>query len=115
MTRSTLTLLAALAVPWWAWAHGNVHEQIAAVSLHIERSPTNAALHLRRGELHRVHQDWTLALADFSRAEQLDPSLANFDLERGRTLLDAGRAAEARVALDHALARQPKRVEALLF
>ncbi len=97
-----------------AAAHGDVHEQIAAVSAQLEREPRNAALLLKRGELHRVHQDWGAALADFQRVAALDPDLAAIDFYRGRLLLEAGHPTEARSYLDRFLAREPNSVQALL-
>src|SRR5688572_33256037 len=44
-------------------AHGDLHERIAALTKQIDDAPTNAELYLKRGELHRAHRDWKLALA----------------------------------------------------
>ena len=49
----------------------------------FEQDPNNASLYLKRGELHRIHQDWPAAAADYDRAAQLDPNLAVVDLARG--------------------------------
>src|SRR6185503_15484136 len=73
----------------------------------------NAELYLRRGELHRVHRDFALALADFARAEALEPAVEGVDLCRGRALVDADRFPEAMAALDRVLASHPASAEAL--
>lgn len=54
-------LAASLAAPLSLLAHGDLHERIAALSLAIQASPTNASLFLQRGELHRLHQEAELA------------------------------------------------------
>lgn len=97
-----------------ARAHEGVDEQIAEVSRRIAREPRNAELYLLRGELHRVHRDWAKALADYGRAERLDPRLAAVDFARGRALCEAGRFAEASRALDRFLAREPAHADALV-
>lgn len=104
----------------WSWvspvragAHGPIHEQIAALTDRITEDPQNAALYLKRGELHSHHLDWPAALADYERAAQLDPTLAAVDFARGRTLLQAGRPTEARSALDRFLAKHPDHAEGL--
>src|ERR1051325_1900267 len=102
-------------MPWLARGHGDVHEQIAAVSVEIERNPRDAGLHFKRAELHRVHRDWKLALADLTRASQLDPRLPNLEFCRGRLLFDANQFAEAKVTLDRELRVHPEHVEALLL
>jgi tetratricopeptide (TPR) repeat protein len=97
-----------------AAAHGPIDEQIAALTSRIREDPRNATLYLARGELHRHHREWDAALADFDRSAQLAPTLAEVDLARGRTLLDADRPGPAKVALDRFLGKHPEHVEALL-
>jgi tetratricopeptide (TPR) repeat protein len=94
--------------------HGAVQAQIDAATAAIARAPSDARLYLRRGELHRVHEDWDGALADFDRAATLAPGDDTIDFLRGRTLEQAGRAAPARIALDRYLAQHPDHADALL-
>lgn len=94
-------------------AHGDLDDQIAEATRRIERSPRDAALWFRRGELHRFHEDWPAALADLRRAAELDPAMEVVDLALGKTWLKAGDAARAREALDRFLKRQPGHAEAL--
>src|SRR2546426_2682773 len=71
------------------FAHGDLHEQIAITTKLIQREPHNAALYLKRGELHRAHGEWDAAMADYERAAELDPKLEVVDLARGKALLAA--------------------------
>ncbi len=109
-------LLACLALglgaPPPAAAHGDIHEQIAALTKRIAQDPKNATLYLKRGELYRVHREWDLALADYRRARVFDPALAAVDLCRGRMLLEADRPEPARLALERFVKRQPAHAEA---
>jgi tetratricopeptide (TPR) repeat protein len=89
-----------------AAGHGDLHEQIEQVTRRIATGPT-AALHLRRGELYREHEEYEKALADYRTASELDPSLAEVELGRGKALLAAGRPGDARLALDRFLAAKP--------
>jgi len=104
----------ALAVATIALAHGPLQEQIDAVTAQIEQDPSAARLYLRRGELHRIHEDWDAALADYDRAAALAPADDTIDFLRGRALLEAGSPAPARVALDRYLARHPEHAQALI-
>lgn len=91
-------------------AHGDLHEQIERLTRQIAGKPT-AALHLKRGELHREHEDPALALADYDKAEELDPALEVVDWCRGMALADAGRPAQAREALDRFLLKQTEHAD----
>jgi predicted Zn-dependent protease len=94
-------------------AHGDLHEQIRQVSEQIAKDPKNAELYLKRGELHRAHQEWDQAQADYDRASSLDPALFVIDFTRGRMFLEAGWPWSAKVSLDRFLRRQTNHVEAL--
>jgi predicted Zn-dependent protease len=91
--RRTLLIALLLAAP--LHAHEGLHEQIAAVTRAIAREPRNAALHLKRGELHRLHREWDNAARDYDRAQQLDRELHAVDLARGRMLFESGRVRES--------------------
>lgn len=121
MLPSRRAVKAALAVFSCSWligvlpavAHGPINEQITALTKQIQQDSQNAALYLRRGELHSHHRDWNAALADYERAARLDPTLAVVDLPRGRTLVEAGQYDQAKSALDRFLAKHPHHAEAL--
>jgi tetratricopeptide (TPR) repeat protein len=87
-------------------AHGVLVVQIRDVSTQIEKQPT-AALFLRRGELEREHCEYERALVDYQKAAELDPKMDVVFLCRGKALLEAGRPAPAREALDRFLSTKP--------
>lgn len=89
-----------------AQAHGDIHVQIHQINPKIKKAPS-AALYVKRGDLYRLDEDYAAALADFQRAEKLDPKLDTIYLGRGRTLFEAGRFKEALPALDHLLEMKP--------
>ena len=96
-----------------ARGHGDVHLQIASLNLKIRKNPT-AALHLKRGELHQLHGDMPSAMADFRRAEELDPKLDAIHMARGRALLEEKSHALALVELDRLLESEPDHPEGRL-
>ncbi|MFQ5604973.1 MAG: tetratricopeptide repeat protein [bacterium] len=100
--------------PSFALAHGPLDEQIAEMTKQIALAPDNAALYLKRGELHRHHLDWEAAQADYDSAAILDPRLDVVDLARGMMLLDAGRFEQAIVPLNRYLSKHPNNPEALV-
>ena len=55
----------------------------------------NAALLIKRGQLHHTHRDWPAALRDFDRAAEIDPNAYVVHLRRGETLLESGRTEDA--------------------
>ncbi len=97
-----------------AVAHEPLEEQIALLTVQIQQDPQNAALHLRRGELHRHHGDEAAALADYDRAAALDSGLAAVDLARGKMFFEMRRFSEAKIALDRFLSTEPDHAEALV-
>jgi predicted Zn-dependent protease len=101
-------------LPSVARAHEGLHEQIQAVTAKIKRDPKNASLYLQRGELHRLHRDWSRAAADYDHAARLQPELKIIDLARGKMLFESGRLQRARLTLDRFLTRQPGHYEGLL-
>jgi tetratricopeptide (TPR) repeat protein len=100
-----------LAAP--AWSHPAIDQQIQDLTARIDESPTDAKLYLRRGELHRIHRDWSKAEADYRTSLRLDPQLEIADYCLGRLKLESGDPAEARLSLDRYLAKRPTDPEAL--
>ncbi len=114
-----LRVAAWLAVPLLSgalplFAHGGAEQQIAALSARLEKAPRDAGLHLRRGELHRTAGHRQAALADFARAEALDPNLPGVHLARGLLFLAEDQPDAAQQALDRFLAHRPDHVEGLV-
>ena len=87
-----------------AFAHLATDRQIAGLTERIARSPDDAVLYLRRGELHRARTEWEAAARDYRRARKIDPALDSVDLCFGRMLLEAGRPARAIESIDRFLA-----------
>lgn len=98
----------------FARAHEGLPEQIVAITKKIKRDPKNASLYLQRGELYRLHRNWTRAAADYDRAIRLRPDLKVVDLARGRMFYEAGRFERARPALDRFLSQQADHYEGLI-
>ena len=94
--------------------HGDVHEQIEALSAELAATGHSPELLVRRAGLYRLHGDTDRALADLDAAAALDPQLPRIDLLRGALLAEAGRPTEALVALDWFLQRHPDDTEALV-
>jgi predicted Zn-dependent protease len=88
-------------------AHADLEEQIAAVDRLIAKKPDDAALYLRRGELHRIHRDWAEAEADFLRVRELDREMVVVEYCLGRMKLESGHPAEARSLLDGYIEKRP--------
>jgi len=104
-----------LVLPAGVAAHQDLSDRIAELTKEIARHPKNAALYLKRGELHRLHGEWDAASADYDHATQLAPDLAAVDLARGDMLLAAGRLPAAKIALDRFLAKQPEHAVGLVL
>ncbi len=86
-----------------SFGHGAIHDQIDEITHRLEQTPGDAALYLKRAELHRAERSWDAALADYDLAERYEPTLIVVDLARARALLESGRAARALVAIDRFL------------
>ena len=101
-----------LAAPFPLLSHGDLHEQIDAVTAQIAAAPENGALYLRRAELERAHEDWAPAIKDYSRAEELKADEPNIHLGRGKLLLAIGEVGKACVELDLLIEKSPAHVDA---
>ena len=103
-----------LVAPLLARAHGDLHDQITAVTDQIRQDPHNGMLFLKRGELYRVHGDWDAARADYDLVKEFAPEFAAVDFYRGRMMLEAGQPKAARHCLDRFLKSQPNHADALI-
>ena len=101
-----------LVLPGFLRAHGDVEEQIEALTKQIHQDRGNSRLYLKRGELHRVQQEWTAAEADYSRAARLGLGLTVVELARARMLFESGRASAALPRVDRYLTAEPGSIEA---
>lgn len=110
--QSWLRLLPLLLLVGPARAHGPVHEQIIQVTAELARHPHDPALRLRRGELHRLDEQWAAARTDFQRARTLAPKSPDPLLGLGRLALDEGQFAAAITALEGCLTLRSNQVEA---
>jgi len=108
---AALALVITAIAPGGARAHGDLHGQIADLDARLAAAPDQAALYVRRGDLHRAHRDWRAALADYDRAGDLDPRLAGPDLGRAAVWLETDAPAAALAAADRVLARAPEHSE----
>ena len=98
------TLFGALAA---AFAHGDLHEAIDAVSRVIAESPHDASLLVRRAELFRMHRDWPAAEADYAQARKLEPDMEIVEFGLAQMRLAQGREKDALKLLDDFLAKRP--------
>lgn len=102
--RAAVVVLAATsALASVASAHGDVHQRIDALTARIERSPTDAALYLERGQLRGLDDDWRAAAVDFETAARIDPALPFVSFHLATALLELGEAARAEALLDEHL------------
>jgi tetratricopeptide (TPR) repeat protein len=95
-------------------AHGDLHNQIADLDQRIAATPNDAALVLRRAELHRIHREWAAADGDYARVLALEPRHPEAAWLRARGALEAGNAATALAQLDRYLAEHPDHAGARL-
>ncbi len=113
-----MNLLAGIAL-WGSIAplargHGQLHEQIHAISTEIASKPKDARLYLRRAELRRLHREEKDAASDYDAAERLDPAIVEVHLGRGKLLFEFGKLEEARAALDRFLGIKPYHIDGLM-
>jgi len=85
---AVLLLMAVYASP--LWPHSDLLLQIEELDAKIALQPDKAELLIRRGDLHRRHQDYAAAGLDFSAARQAAPALPVLDFYQGRLLLETG-------------------------
>ncbi len=109
------TFLVQLASPFATYAHGPVHEQLAAVNVRVTQAPNDTALLLQRAELYRVDQNFTAALADYARVGALPDPPTTLGYFRGRALFEAGRHGEALKDLNQFIAAYPTFADAHLI
>ncbi len=92
--------------------HADLLLQIEELTKSIEKEPRNLELFFRRGELYRLHLDWTSAQADFQHVLALDPGNKEVDYAMGRLMADASWPLTALGYLDRYIGFHPKHAEA---
>ena len=113
MSRRVLTFAAAsFALLASSFAHGDLHEAIDAVTQVIAKSPGDAALLLRRAELHRMHGAWPAAEADYAEARRIRPGMDLVTLGLAQMRLAQGREKDALNLLDAFLLKRPEHADA---
>jgi tetratricopeptide (TPR) repeat protein len=94
-----------------ALAHVGVDSRIEKVNAEISVNPHNARLYLKRGELHREKEHWTLSWEDYQQA-QANSDSKEVRLETlfcmGRMKLEAGQPSEALGLLQQVTAQNPE-------
>lgn len=95
-----------------ARGHGDLHLQIQEVTEEISKSPTDAVLYLKRGELNRIHQLYDAAMADFEQVRTLAPTNTPVSISLGRLYVEMQLPLAARAALDRYLVAEPSSSEA---
>lgn len=78
------------------------------------RLRSHAGLYLERGQAHAALNDWERAIADFDRAIELEPDLAEAYHRRGLAYAARQDLDRARADLDEAVRRAPNQAEAWL-
>jgi predicted Zn-dependent protease len=98
-----------------ASAHGDLHGQIEKVSAEIAKEPQNADLYLRRGELRRLHAEFSEAASDFEKAAALRPDWPQVEIAKSRLAFSAGNFEAAIAGMDRLLPKHPEYPEAWLI
>lgn len=101
------------------FGHVGVDERIESLGDRIAHDPKNAELYLDRAELHRSHQHWDEALADYRKAQELltgssdDAEYQKVPFYMGRLWQERGRPQKALPLLNAFLAKFPEHGGAL--
>ncbi len=94
-----------------ALAHSALDAQLADLDRRLRVEGESCELFMARGDLHRLHRDWRAALADFDRAESLDPERFEVEYFRAKVHLDSGRQEQAEAHLRRLLDQPPGRLD----
>jgi tetratricopeptide (TPR) repeat protein/predicted aspartyl protease len=86
----------------------------AAASQAPQQEELSASAYARRGSASASRHDYAHAIADLSRAIELDPAQADYFYERGRAYESNQRADEALADFTHAITLKPEHVPALM-
>ncbi|MFT5138456.1 MAG: tetratricopeptide (TPR) repeat protein [Rhodothermales bacterium] len=106
-------VLSTLANP--AWSHPDLLAQIEALDLKIQEQANNVDLLIKRGDLHRRHQDYSAATRDFEAARKTEPTHSVLDFYQGRLLLELGKLAGAEDYLSRYVKSHPEHAKAWIL
>jgi tetratricopeptide (TPR) repeat protein len=87
--------------------HGDLDLRIASISQSILAYPDSTELYLHRGELYVLHEEYTLALADFNRCSDDGMDNARLHSGLGHCHVAAAHAQDALLEFDKALQQDP--------
>ncbi len=93
---------------------GVIPEGQATATAPAQAEPADAAAFARRGDAEAGRRDYPLAIADLTRAIELDPKSPDYPYRRGLAHLGAGQSALAAADLDRALDMAPSDARALV-
>jgi len=96
-----------------AFAHPDLLQQIEDLTEQLEQQPGNVDLLLKRGDLQRRVQNWSLARADFERVREVQADNKTIDWFEGRLDVESDRLAEGILLLSRFLQANPEHTIAL--
>jgi tetratricopeptide (TPR) repeat protein len=98
-----------------ALAHGGLHERIAVLGEKIAAKPDSAELHFELAAVYCQHEEWTEALVEIEKTEELAPGKFPTALFRGQVASGFGRWEEALGQFDSFLTKAPGHAMAHLY
>jgi tetratricopeptide (TPR) repeat protein len=98
-----------------AFAHGDLHDRIEAISKQLADQPSNAELWLQRADVYRQHEDFGAALADLEKAERIKPDWPLVPLQRARIFFDQQKYPDGERAASDCLKLDPANPDALVL
>jgi tetratricopeptide (TPR) repeat protein len=115
MLRPVLLLWSTVIFSLCAFAHGDLHERIAAVTAQIQTNPASPGLWLQRADLHRQHGEFAAAKNDLDHAAQLKPGWPAAHLQRARISFDTEKFSDCELAATACLNLEPTNADALVL
>ena len=97
------------------FGHGDLHQQIEALSARIEKEANNPDLYLQRGQLYAQHLDYRQAKSDFRKARLLDADLIITDLLMAKVLSETKEPSSALEYANAFLKHQPNNPDGLII
>lgn len=108
-------LLSFATLPVELVAHPDIELQIVGLSAQLEANPLNVDLLLKRGDLHRRHQDYQAAARDFEVVRQAEPDNTLLDFYSGQLLLETRQPGSATEHLARYLLSHPRHAKAWML